>query len=67
MKKRKKKKAVRPGKVAYFSGWEARPGRLASHRVASPWIDGSNPEIKRRIARRQAVSRKVEGIEPRKI
>jgi hypothetical protein len=34
---------VRPGKVAYFSGCEARPGRLASHRVASPWIDGSNP------------------------
>ncbi len=35
--------AVRPGKVAYFSGCESRPGRLASHRVASPWIDGSNP------------------------
>lgn len=34
---------VRPGKVAYFSGCESRPGRLASHRVASPWIDGSNP------------------------
>jgi len=27
---------------------------------------GVIPEIKRRIARRQAVSRKVEGIEPRK-
>jgi hypothetical protein len=22
---------------------EAHPGRLASHRVTSPWIDGSNP------------------------
>ena len=26
---------VRPGKVVYFSGWEPRPGRQASHRVAS--------------------------------
>jgi len=34
---------VRPGKVVCFSGCEARPGRLASHRVVSPWIDGSNP------------------------
>ncbi|EFK08899.1 conserved hypothetical protein [delta proteobacterium NaphS2] len=34
---------VRPGKVAYFSGCESRPGRLASHWVVSPWIDGSNP------------------------
>ena len=39
----KYQEAVRPGKVAYFSGCESRPGRLASHRVASPWIDGSNP------------------------
>ncbi|EFK11034.1 conserved hypothetical protein [delta proteobacterium NaphS2] len=36
-------KVVRPGKVAYFSGCESRPGRLASHWVVSPWIDGSNP------------------------
>ncbi|EFK11881.1 conserved hypothetical protein [delta proteobacterium NaphS2] len=34
---------VRPVKVAYFSGCESRPGRLASHWVVSPWIDGSNP------------------------
>ena len=40
---KKYQQAVRPGKVAYFSGCESRPGRLASHRVASPWIDGSNP------------------------
>ena len=39
----KDRKVVRPGKVAYFSGWESRPGRLASHRVASPWIKGSIP------------------------
>jgi len=33
---------VRPGKVAQSSGWEPRLGRLASHRVASPWRLGGN-------------------------
>jgi len=61
----KKQLLVRPGKVVHSNGWDARPGRLASHRVASPWIIGSNPEIKRRTARQQAVNRKAEGIEPR--
>ena len=61
----KKQLLVRPGKVVHSNGWDARPGRLASHRVASPWIVGSNPEIKRRTARQQAVNRKAEGIEPR--
>ena len=61
----KKRLLVRPGKVVHSNGWDARPGRLASHRVASPWIIGSNPEIKRRTARQQAVNRKAEGIEPR--
>ena len=28
---------VRPDKVVYFSGCKSRPGRLANHRVASPW------------------------------
>ena len=60
-----KRLLVRPGKVVHSNGWDARPGRLASHRVASPWIVGSNPEIKRRTARQQAVNRKAEGIEPR--
>ena len=58
---------VRPGKVAYFSGCEARPGRLASLPGRVLGSEGVIPEIKRRTARRQAVSRKVEGIEPRKI
>ena len=39
---------------------------LASHRVARPWEAAVMPASKRRPASTQAVSRKVEGNEPRK-
>ena|SRR6056297_33128 len=34
---------VRPGKVVHSSGCESRSGRLANHRIVSPWIEGGNP------------------------
>ena len=36
---------VRPGKVVYFSGCEARSGRSASHRIASLWRLYGNIEL----------------------
>ena len=40
----KKAGAVRPGKVAYFSGWESRTGKAGQPPVREPWAGGSNPK-----------------------